>query len=326
MSGTSEPLVSAIVANYNGKGIIGPCIDSLKYIGHPYEAIVVDNASSDGSANYVATCFPQARLIETKENLGFGKACNIGADVARGRYLLLINSDARLISSIEPAIRVLESDLTVGVVGARLMYGDGRLQYSIGRPLGPVRLILGWSGVRLPPPIGSLFERQNERPSTYDMAHMSVPWVSGAFMLVRRAAWMDVGGMTPDYFMYMEDVDLCRKMTEKGYRISYTPKVQAVHLEGGGKPWIGQRALVATAESYRIYLHRYYGKAISGITLSAIGGMFAARAIAECLKGCMAHRALAKEKARGYLAATVTVVGLNKTTRHSTRKSPESAN
>ncbi len=251
-------MISVLIINYNGVHLLRNCLEALRdHAPVGTEIIVHDNGSSDGSALFVKQHFPDVRLSQSIENLGFVGGNNVAARLAVGSHLLLLNSDTIVRNSLQPMVDLLDRDPSTWVVGCRLIYGDGNQQESIGQRLGPLRLALSWS------PLARWFatlRRTVPRSSPlYAGESVSCDWVSGACLMTPSARWHSLGGLDERYFMYMEDVDYCEKVHRAGGKIGYTAATIVTHLEGAGRPWIGRRAVLNTATSYTIYVRKFYG-------------------------------------------------------------------
>jgi GT2 family glycosyltransferase len=194
------------------------------------EFIVVDNASTDGSVEMLRTHFPKVTIMANERNIGFAAANNQAMEVAQGRYFLLFNSDAVATpDSIAALLRVATHNERAGIVGARLVFPDGSFQASYTRfpSLAREVLILTTLGRRLSGPWypsgGPQLEPGPRR----------VDYVEGACLLVRRAAYEDVGGLDEGYFMYAEEVDWAYTMAVHGWQTWYAPDAEVIHFGGG---------------------------------------------------------------------------------------------
>lgn len=228
----AEPLLSAIVVNWNNRDLLSKCLASLRaHLGSvAHETIVVDNASADGSAEAVEAEFPGARLIRNAENLGFGPGNNIGMAAARGRFLLLINSDARLVDdSILRLLEELRERPRVGVAGPRIRFEDGKVQPSAHR-FGSLRLLaleeLGLYKLLSPERraellLGGYWGHDREREAD---------WVLGACMLVRREVFERTGGFDPAIFLYGEEEEWCYRIRAAGFGILFSPVAEVFHV------------------------------------------------------------------------------------------------
>ncbi len=241
------PDLSIIIVSYNARADLERCLESLH--AHtpatPHEIVVVDNQSSDGSAE-AARRWPGVKVIEAGGNLGFARANNIGIRATTGTAVLLLNSDTIVPpGAIDRLIAELNRHPDAAVLGPRLVDGHGRGELSFGRMLGPFneirqKLIARSSG---------LVERMTRRPQTPD-------WVSGACLLVRRLDAEAVGLLDERYFMYTEDVDFCAAMRARGRTILFAPEIEVVHLRGRS----AATAPEATRQAYRRSQLAFYEK------------------------------------------------------------------
>jgi len=227
--------LSIIILSFNTSGLLADCLASVyaKTRGISFEVIVVDNNSQDESCQMVRERFPDVRLIESSENLGFGVANNLGAKEATAPFLMFLNCDTLLTEDTGAAlVEFLEREPGAGVVGPRVMLMDGTRQPKTFGNLPTLRATLNqnlllsslWPGSRF---FSGIFI---EKP--WDRI-MEVGWVSGVCMVIRSEAYAAVGGFDPGIFIYAEDIDLCLRLTQAGWRI-YRVEDQAIrHLCGG---------------------------------------------------------------------------------------------
>lgn len=250
----SPALVSVIIVNYNGLDVIVNCLASI-FDGEPnaaLEVIVVDNASTDGSPEIIRQKFPQVRLFQQSQNLGFGAANNIGVKQAQGQYLFLLNSDTLLTENIFPTlIAKLEHFPELGIVGPRLRNPDGSFQLSTAYEIGL------WGEFRTLSEVRKYRQPQN-RPALAKQ-YGTDQWVDivvGAAMFMERSLYEKVGGFDETFFMYFEESDLCQRVRNLGYKILYTPEVSVIHIGGHS---VAQSAGEMAAE-YRRSQRYYYQK------------------------------------------------------------------
>jgi GT2 family glycosyltransferase len=296
-----NPILSIIIVNYNGVKFISECLLSVAtYAQCPYEIIIVDNASIDGSCAFIRENFPHVRLIENRTNLGFAAGNNAGAEYAHGELLLLLNNDTRLLTSLISAVKRFETDRQLGVLGCRMSYGDGRLQSSIGIEATPLSLVLSWLGLGRFAWAPDMFKRLEIDKNYYAEFHMNVAWVSGAFFMTRRDLWNKLSGLDERYFMYMEDLDYCKRARAEGYHVGYTPEVDIIHYEGAGKAWLGAEALKNTMYSYFVYLRKYYKRGSVIVVWMGLNIVMTARALAFYSLYRATGSVMASEKARAY--------------------------
>ncbi len=263
--------LSILVVSYNTREFTLNCLRSLyKHSGEAsFEVIVVDNASHDGSARAIAEAFPEVRLIESDENLGFAAANNLAARRARGRHLLLLNPDTVILDdAIGVALSRLRERPDVGALGARTLYGDGSLNptscfgpttlWSLFCTATGLSVVLSGSAIFNPSGIGS-WKRDTER---------EVGTITGCFLILRTELWRELGGLDERFFIYGEDVDLSLRIRRAGYRCLLTPAVTIVHY-GGRSDSIRAKKMVKVnrAQAQLMVKHWRRGSARLGIVL-----------------------------------------------------------
>jgi GT2 family glycosyltransferase len=224
------PRVSAVVVSFNSRQHLERCLRSV--VEAVDDAVVVDSASSDGSATFVRERFPSVRVIELEENLGFGAAMNAGVEATTGDYQLLLNADtwARK-GAVGELVACAERDVQAAVVGPKLENPDGTLQRSIRGYPTPWRLATEYFFLRWLAP-RSRFLNAFYGAGFDHHAPASVEFLVGAVLLVRRSAFDEVGAFDPEFFMFNEEVDLCYRLTRAGRRILYCPSAEFVHVGG----------------------------------------------------------------------------------------------
>jgi len=224
-------MLSIIIVSFNARDDLTRCLAALRETPPrtPHEVVVVDNASSDGSAA-AARHWHDVRVIDTGANLGFARGNNTGIRASRGDLLLLLNSDTIVpAGAVDALVDELARDPRTSVVGPRLVDASGRVELSFGSMIGPFnelrQKVLVRAHARRLPLLSALVERATSRPQFPD-------WVSGACLLVRRADAEAVGLLDERYFMYAEDVDFCAAIRARGGRIRFAPQISVVHLRG----------------------------------------------------------------------------------------------
>ncbi len=227
--------ISVIIVNYNVKYYLEQALLSIKEAAKDFETeyIVVDNASQDGSAEYVRQNFPWVQLIANNDNVGFGRANNQGLKLAKGRYLLVLNPDTVVSEdSLKLLIEYMDSHTDIGAITPKLLDKEGRLEASCRRgfpsPFASFSKITGLASIF---PKSRLFAQYTLTYLDPDLPH-DVDSICGAFMLVRREVYLKVGGFDEDYFMYGEDVDWSYRIKLAGWRIFYLPEAQVIHYKG----------------------------------------------------------------------------------------------
>jgi len=222
--------VSAVVVNYNTRQCLLACVGSL-LSGGVGQVVVADNASSDGSEMALLEEFPGVRWAPTGGNLGYGSAANIGARLTAAPLLLVCNADVVVYpGAVAALVRFLESRPDVALAGPRIVDMNGEL-YPSARRFPDLLEAFGHGIVGQVWP-GNPFSRRYRMTDWDHTERRDVDWVSGSCFLVRRDAWEAVGGFDRSYFMYLEDVDLCWRLRQKGWAVAYEPAAQVVHVQG----------------------------------------------------------------------------------------------
>ena len=228
-------LLSVIIVSWNARDFLEKCLRSLEACRGPYElqVIVVDNASTDGSRELVERQFPQVHLISSPANLGFSKANNLGLQVSRGDYILLVNSDVELLPGCIPAlVGHLQSHPRVGIAGPAMLDADRRVRRSCrGFPTLWNTLCHALALDYLVPrfrPFGGYTLRYWGHDST-----RLVEILGGWFWIVRRTGLAQVGGLDERFFFYAEDMDWCRQFANHGWQAAFVSSAGAIHFGGG---------------------------------------------------------------------------------------------
>lgn len=221
-------MISAVVVNHNGGVGLRRCLESLGPPRAGLEVLLVDNASSDGSPALVREAFPWVRVLAQAANLGFGAANNLASSSAAGESLLLLNADAWLEpGALGRLADRLESDDRLALVAPRLLYPDGRRQFS----WSPERGVLGEALQQLRNPHEA--RAWVHGPAARLASRIAgPPWYTAACVLLRATAFREVGGFDERFFMYFEDVDLCLRLRAAGWRLADEPAAVARHAGG----------------------------------------------------------------------------------------------
>jgi GT2 family glycosyltransferase len=233
-TGPSSCDASIIIVSFNTRELLRECLESVirESANLAVEILVVDNNSSDGSQQMVEEAFPQARLLRSETNLGFGSANNLALAHARGRYIVLLNSDAFFQpSALEVAIRHMDETPDCGLAGGRLIGRDGSWQPSARSFHTLTRDLIVLTGLATKFP-KSRFFGQFDRTWADQGQAAPVDWVPAAFSIIRPAAIEKSGFFDPAFFLYYEEVDLCYRIKQAGYTIWYWPDIVVVHIGG----------------------------------------------------------------------------------------------
>ncbi len=227
--------LSIIIVNYNVKEFLQNLLHSINKsaAGISYEIIIVDNASDDGSVEFIKEKFPQVKLIVNSTNLGFGKANNQGLLSAKGKFILLLNPDTLLgEDTLKRMINFFEATPEAGIAGCKILNPDGTLQLACRRSFpGPWTSFCKVTGLSALFPKNKFFARYN---LTYLDENQSyeVDAISGSFMMLRNEVYEKAGGFDEDFFMYGEDLDLCYRIQKSGYKVYYVHTTQIIHYKG----------------------------------------------------------------------------------------------
>ena len=261
-----SPLLSVVIVSFNTRDLLRQCLTSLNEQsgGIQKEVFVVDNVSRDGSADMVEREFPDVELIRSDINLGFAAANNRAFRVAAGRYVVLLNSDAFLqAGALQRATQHMDEDQSIGIGGARLLGRDGSPQPSGRLFPSPLNDLLSLSGLAGGYPSSKFFGRFDRTWANPEEA-ADVDWVPGAFSMIRRDALEKVGHFDENFFLYYEEVDLCRRMKKAGYRVRYWPDVVVVHYGGESSKTVTSLQLSTSGSQLALWRMRsafiYYRK------------------------------------------------------------------
>src|SRR5262245_51328714 len=276
--------ISVVIVNYNAGPLLDACLRSVRQFAGDLaiELVVVDNASTDGSLG-VLRAFPEVQGLVNPANVGFARAVNQALEVAKGRFVLLLNPDTRLVSPVLQALLVFAAaHPQAGIIGPLLVNPDGTLQTSAyrfptlfqaaGTILGLRRLVpVGWlrahAGRWLGRYFGQLDPHATARP---------VDLVTGACMLIRREVIEAIGGLDPRFFLYFEEKDFCLRARGAGWLTYFDPSAKVIHAIGGSSRGDPAITVVERCRSMRQYHDKHGGPAtrLALRVLFAGGGLF----------------------------------------------------
>ncbi|ALK87352.1 glycosyltransferase family 2 protein [Limnohabitans sp. 63ED37-2] len=249
--------VDCIVVNWNSGEILTDCLKSLENFNGTcsLNVVVIDNASVDESEQ-VSSFFSDVRLVCAGENLGFGKACNLGATLTGSNYILFLNPDAELLpDSLEKALDFMQEpkNATVGICGVQLLDESGHVSRSCARFPTPIGFIAHSIGLdRFLPKLGH-FMAEWSHDSTQVVDH-----VIGAFYLVRRELFEAIGGFDEQFFVYLEDLDFSYRAHKAGWQSVYLADVQAFHAGGGTSNQVKAKRLFYSLRSRLLYAFKHF--------------------------------------------------------------------
>jgi len=285
--------LSVVIVNWNVCDLLHRCLASLLRTpagGLRSEVIVVDNASEDGSQEMVRALFPEVRLIANERNVGFTCASNQGWASSRGRHVLFLNPDTEVGRGALPTmVHYLDGHAGVGVLGPQLLNPDGSVQSS---------------RRRFPTVVMALFEstlleswwpanpwaRRYRLADRADDVEQEVDWVVGACLLVRGQALRQVGGFDEGFFMYSEELDLCRRIRAAGWTVVFLPEARVVHHEGKSSEQVVAARHIRFQTSKVRYFRKHHGRLASGLLRCFLLSTYAYQVVEESLKWLVGHR------------------------------------
>lgn len=247
-----KPLVTIITINYNTQQLIEDCIKSVKknLSGINYEYIVIDNNSNKFNESALKKIIPKIKIIKSTTNLGYSKANNLAAKEANGEYLWFLNSDS-LISennNLHKVVEFLDSNNNYAAASPLILKPNKKPQTAqFGKFPTVWRLVLS-----------KIFKKNDVlvNTNTKKLNSQDVDWVSGASMFVKKSVFNEVGGFTPEYFLYYEDIDLCKKFNANRLKVRFVAGAKVIHLEGGSQNSSVKKRKIAH-KSQDIYFKRW---------------------------------------------------------------------
>jgi N-acetylglucosaminyl-diphospho-decaprenol L-rhamnosyltransferase len=250
--------LSVIIVSWNTRELLAQCLESLYSSVNKadFEVFVIDNASSDNSPAMVRERFPEVRLIENQQNLGFARANNQAIQNSHADYVLLLNSDTIVKpGAIDALVEFMQAHTRAGACGPRLLNQDGSLQFSCSPA----------------PTLGSEFKRMfhlpGVRPDGYyamqswdQSIARQVDVILGACLMLRRRALDQVGPLDEEYFIYSEEVDLCHRLQSVGWELYWVPQGEVVHLGGQSTRQVSEVMFLRLYQAKLIYFRKQHGR------------------------------------------------------------------
>ena len=300
MSTAGPPRVAVAVVSFNAREDLRRCLTSV-VAAKPVEIVVADNASSDASVELVRTCFPAARLIVNELNRGYGAAANQAIAACTTPTILLLNSDVIIAPDTPAALgHYLAEHPTAAVAGPRLVNSDGSLQRSAYPFPSVADTFFGESGLHLLVRRIPLLRERFWRSWSHDESRR-VPWLLGAALAIRRAPFDAVGGFDETFFMYGEEVDLCRRLAAEGFETHYAPVTTVVHLGGSSTRLEAQAMRREYLVSMRRYLARHEPQRSAALVLGVLRAAVVARLARDTVRSRLA---LNRDQRTGLRAAS----------------------
>lgn len=304
------PDLSIVIVSWNVRELLRRCLDSIcsplnrreEQGERPLttEVIVVDNASTDGSAALVAAEFPQVRLIANAENRGFTGGNNQGIAVSRGRYVMLLNPDTEVVGdALAAMVAYMDSRPEVGVLGPQLLYPDGSVQSSRRRfpTFGTALFESTWLQSWAPPGLLERYyvlDRRDDETSEVD-------WVMGACLVVRREVIERVGGLDEGFFMYSDEPDWCKRIKDAGWKVVYFPGARVIHHEGKSSEQVVPARHIYFQTSKVRYFRKYHGPLAAGALRFFLLALYGQQLVLEATKAVLGHkRPLRRQRVAAY--------------------------
>ena len=251
--------VSVIIVNYNTRQLLADCLHSI-YVrtkGVEFEVIVSDNGSTDGSVEMLKAEFPQVVLIENNANLGFGKANNVAAKLARGKYLFFLNSDTVLLNNaIKAFFDFAESQHEPCILGGWLMDAQKQPMPSYGQFTSFWKQLFGYLYDYFPFLLKIRLFLHPRKSAVVRSNAVCVDFVTGADLFISASIFNAIEGFDESFFMYHEDDDLCRRSAEQGSKSFLISAPQIVHLEGKSSK-NSARKMMIREKSFLYYISKY---------------------------------------------------------------------
>jgi GT2 family glycosyltransferase len=286
----TKPDLSIIIVSWNVRELLANCLRSvLRQTGLTLQIIVVDSASSDGSAVMVAEEFPEVELVACEENVGFPRGNNLGLARANGRFLLLLNPDTIVHDdALAKMVAYLEENPQVGVVGPQLLNDDGTVQSS--RRRFPSLKTAFFESTWLQPYAPQAVLDHYYVCDVADDETAVVDWVMGACLLIRQEVVAKVGGLDEAYFMYSEELDYCRRIHEAGWQVVYYPQAQVTHLSGKSSEQAVTHRHINFNRAKLRYFRKYHGRFSAGVLRLFLLLSYGWQLILEAIKGAVGHK------------------------------------
>ncbi len=258
-----QPDVSIIIGTYNTKNLVKKTLASIyrnaKNIS--VEIILIDDASEDGTYDMLINNYPDAVIIRNTKNLGYSKTYNKGTKLAKGRYILHINSDVQFTkdSHLDSIIKFMDENKTAGIVGCKVLKHNGKLDLPCRHAIPTLKNVLFqmFNLYRLFPMI---------RSTNYYMTYLNenqiteVGGILGAFMLIRRRVFKNIGFLDENFYLYCEDTDFCYRAIRAGWKVFYFPKITVKHIHGGTTRQFKMRALLMFHKGIYYYYKKHHSK------------------------------------------------------------------
>jgi len=262
-SGNRDILLSIVIPTFDAREVVLNCLSSV-YENPPrdeFEVIVIDDASRDGTYEALRERFPQATVLRNLENIRYSKSTNRGLEVARGRYVYLLNNDTLMRpGTLDALVAFLEENPEVGAVGSKLLNEDGSVQWTVKALPSPMALFFGARSPLTRWFPDNRFSRRHLLHATGDTTQpFAAGYVSGASMMMRRNLIEEVG-LLDERFFFLVDADHCKRIWDEGWQVYYLPTATVVHLNHRGGTMVDLRRRFQAVVDLHWGAYLYYRK------------------------------------------------------------------
>ncbi len=225
-----------VIVSHNVKNLLADCLNSIiknQTKNDDWHIIVVDNASTDGTQNFIKEKFKNLKFIESKENLGFAGGNNLARKKVKSDYVLFLNPDTKIIGGvIQKTLNILREKNNIGAIGCRVNLPDGHLDYSCHRGLPTIwNTFSYWSGLSRIFPKYRFFSGYTATHLSYSQSH-EIDCISGTYLLAKKKVLNEIGWWDEDYFWNGEDIEMCYQIKKRGWKIWYEAREKIIHYKG----------------------------------------------------------------------------------------------
>ena len=235
-----DPKVAIVILNWNGSKLMQQFLPSVIEFSNdvPIDIIVADNGSTDGSLQMLQSRFPKVKILDLKQNYGFARGYNEALKKVEADYYVILNSDVEVTSGwLDAPIRLLESNTDIAVVQPKILSYNQKTHFEYAGAAGGFIDRFGYPFCR-----GRIFNEVEEDRGQYDDS-VDIFWATGACFIVRAEPFHEAGGFDADFWAHMEEIDLCWRLKNQGFRIVYTPESKVFHVGGGSLPYSSPQKL-----------------------------------------------------------------------------------
>lgn len=255
--------VAVVILNWNGQAFLEQFLPSIvKHSSADAQVYVADNASTDHSVAYVKTHFPQIEIIQNTHNYGFSKGYNMALQQIKAPYFVLLNSDVEVTENwIAPIIQLMDSDENIAACQPKIKDYNNKAYFEYAGAAGGFIDYLGYPLCR-----GRVFNHLEEDQGQYE-EECEIFWATGACMFVRASVFNELGGLDDHFFAHMEEIDLCWRMKNSGYKVMYSPNATVYHVGGGTLNKINPKKTYLNFRNNLFLLHKNLPKEKRFITI-----------------------------------------------------------